>query len=77
MISSQLWIFFAISIPVTALIVAGWMLFDRRREGRFKNEDDDLEKNIEHMEADIMAMMRKRTMSKANTWTSATSPIKP
>ncbi|KAH7354331.1 hypothetical protein B0T11DRAFT_126782 [Plectosphaerella cucumerina] len=76
-ISSSIWVFFAITIPVTALIVAGWLAFDRRREGRFKTEDDDLEKNIEHMEADIMAMMRKRTMSKANTWTSATSPVKP
>ncbi|CRK34758.1 hypothetical protein VD0004_g8491 [Verticillium dahliae] len=76
-VSTQLWVYFVITVPVTAAIVLGWLQFDRRREGRFKLEDDDLEKNIEHMEADIMAMMRKRTMSKANTWTSVTAPVKP
>ncbi|KAK2036197.1 hypothetical protein LZ31DRAFT_561312 [Colletotrichum somersetense] len=76
-ISKEIWVYFAITIPLTILIVGGWMIFDRRREGKFAVEDADLEKNIEHMEADIMAMMRKRTMSKANTWTSVTSPIRP
>ncbi|KZL83830.1 hypothetical protein CI238_09876 [Colletotrichum incanum] len=76
-ISKELWVYFAITIPLTIVIVGGWILFDRRREGKFASEDADLEKNIEHMEADIMAMMRKRTMSKANTWTSVTSPIRP
>ncbi|KAK1598711.1 uncharacterized protein LY79DRAFT_252917 [Colletotrichum navitas] len=76
-ISKDLWVYFAITIPLTIAIVVGWILFDRRREGKFASEDADLEKNIEHMEADIMAMMRKRTMSKANTWTSVTSPIRP
>ncbi|KAH0443364.1 hypothetical protein CKAH01_02849 [Colletotrichum kahawae] len=76
-ISKSLWVYFAITIPLTVVIVVGWIMFDRRREGKFAVEDADLEKNIEHMEADIMAMMRKRTMSKANTWTSVTSPIRP
>lgn len=76
-ISTDLWVYFAITVPVTVLIVGGWLRFDKRREKRFMSEDNDLEKNIEHMEADIMAMMRKRTMSKANTWTSVTAPIKP
>ncbi|GJC95376.1 protein kinase [Colletotrichum higginsianum] len=76
-ISKELWVYFAITIPLTIVIVGGWIVFDRRREGKFASEDADLEKNIEHMEADIMAMMRKRTMSKANTWTSVTSPIRP
>ncbi|OHF00152.1 hypothetical protein CORC01_04560 [Colletotrichum orchidophilum] len=76
-ISKELWVYFAITVPLTIFIVGGWIVFDRRREGKFAVEDADLEKNIEHMEADIMAMMRKRTMSKANTWTSVTSPIRP
>ncbi|KAJ3942496.1 uncharacterized protein N0V96_007997 [Colletotrichum fioriniae] len=76
-ISKELWVYFAITVPLTILIVGGWIVFDRRRESQFRVEDADLERNIEHMEADIMAMMRKRTMSKANTWTSVTSPIRP
>ncbi|TDZ24425.1 hypothetical protein Cob_v002872 [Colletotrichum orbiculare MAFF 240422] len=75
-ISKSLWVYFAITIPLTVIIVVGWLWFDRRRESKFADEDADLEKNIEHMEADIMAMMRKRTMSKANTWTSTTTPIR-
>ncbi|KAK1640381.1 hypothetical protein BDP81DRAFT_342494 [Colletotrichum phormii] len=76
-ISKELWVYFAITVPLTIFIVGGWIVFDRRREGQFAVEDADLERNIEHMEADIMAMMRKRTMSKANTWKSVTSPIRP
>lgn len=64
-------------MPLTIIIVVGWIWFDRRREGQFAIEDADLEENIVNMEAEIMAMMRKRTMSKANTWTSVTSPIRP
>ncbi|OLN86525.1 hypothetical protein CCHL11_10282 [Colletotrichum chlorophyti] len=76
-ISKELWVYFAITVPLTVVIVVGWIVYDKQREGKFAVEDADLEKNIEHMEADIMAMMRKRTMSKHNTWTSVTSPIRP
>ncbi|KAF6815673.1 hypothetical protein CPLU01_02682 [Colletotrichum plurivorum] len=76
-ISKSLWVYFAITVPLTIIIVVGWIWFDRRREGQFAIEDADLEENIVNMEAEIMAMMRKRTMSKANTWTSVTSPIRP
>lgn len=34
----------------------------------YKSEDEDLERGVGDMEADIMAMMRKRTMSKVSTW---------
>lgn len=34
----------------------------------YDKEDADLEKGSEDMEKDIMATMRKRTMSKATTW---------
>jgi hypothetical protein len=67
-IAPELWIYFVIAIPLTVLIVGSWLWFDRRREKRFAQEDKDLEKNITEMEVDIMAMMRKRTMSKASTW---------
>ncbi|ROT38544.1 hypothetical protein SODALDRAFT_333143 [Sodiomyces alkalinus F11] len=76
MVSTQLWVYFAITVPLTVIILFGWLQFDRKKEEKFREQDADLEKNIEHMEADIMAMMRKRTMSKANTWTSITSPVK-
>lgn len=75
-VSTQLWVYFAITVPLTAVLLVWWLLFERKREGQYREQDADLEKNIERMEADIMAMMRKRTMSKANTWTSITAPVK-
>jgi hypothetical protein len=52
------------------------MWFDRKREAQHKKEDSDLEQDIERMEKDIMAHLRKRTMSKQHTWKSSTQPIK-
>lgn len=67
-VSMQLWIYFAVTVPITALILAAWTMYDRRREARHAKDDADLEKNIDTMEKDIMFNLRKRTMSKAHTW---------
>ncbi|KAH6624947.1 hypothetical protein B0J18DRAFT_466127 [Chaetomium sp. MPI-SDFR-AT-0129] len=67
-VSPLLWIYFAITIPVTMVIVIAWRLWDKKREERYKAEDVALEEGIEKMEAQIMATMRKRTMSKMRTW---------
>ncbi|KAK3375181.1 hypothetical protein B0H63DRAFT_269835 [Podospora didyma] len=67
-VAPTLWVYFAISIPLTLLIVLTWRWWDRRRENRYAKEDADIELGIEKMEAQIMATMRKRTMSKMRTW---------
>lgn len=67
-VSPLLWIYFAISVPMTIAIVICWKLWDRRREARYELEDADIEAGIERMEAQIMATMRKKTLSKARTW---------
>ncbi|KAH6627884.1 hypothetical protein F5144DRAFT_287443 [Chaetomium tenue] len=67
-VSPLLWIYFAITIPVTLVIVVCWRWWDRRREAQYAKEDRDVEEGIEKMEAQIMATMRKRTMSKMRTW---------
>ncbi|KAH6888545.1 hypothetical protein B0T10DRAFT_55957 [Thelonectria olida] len=67
-VSVQLWIYFAVTVPITVLIVCGWMWMDRRRIEQAKKDDEDLEKNIDKMENDIMFHLRKRTMSKTHTW---------
>ncbi|KAK5990066.1 hypothetical protein PT974_08329 [Cladobotryum mycophilum] len=72
-VSTWLWVYFAITIPITFFIVAFWMWYDRRREARFEREDVNLEKDIEKMEENIMNTMRKRTMSRAHTWNTAIS----
>ena len=67
-VSDQFWIYWAVTIPVTILIVAIWYVWEKRREKRYDKEDTDLEKGSEDMEKVIMATMRKRTMSKVSTW---------
>ncbi|ODA80038.1 hypothetical protein RJ55_02996 [Drechmeria coniospora] len=76
-VAPQLWIYFVVTIPLTAIIVCSWWCFDRRREAQYAVDDEDLEKDIEKMEKDIMFHLRKRTMSKANTWNSLSSPAHP
>lgn len=53
------------------------MFIDKRREEQHKKDDADLEKNIDKMEKEIMFALRKRTMSKANTWNTVSPPPKP
>lgn len=70
-ISNQFWIYWAFTVPITAVIVGVWYVWEKRRESKYDREDLDLEKGSEDMEKRIMAMMRKRTMSKASTWETA------
>jgi hypothetical protein len=69
-LSNNFWIYWAFTIPFTIVIVAIWYLWEKRREIKYDKEDMDLEKGSEDMEKNIMATMRKRTMSKVNTWDS-------
>jgi hypothetical protein len=67
-VSEQFWIYWAVTIPVTMIIVGVWYVWEKKREARYNKEDTDLEKGSEDMEKVIMATMRKRTMSKVSTW---------
>jgi hypothetical protein len=73
-VSNKLWIYFAVTLPITAFILIAWMWHDRRRQAQHARDDADLEKNIDKMERDIMFHLRKRTMSKAHTWNTISSP---
>ncbi len=67
-VSPLLWVYFVITIPLTLAIVVCWRWWDRRREAQYALEDADIEVGIEKMEAQIMATMRKKTLSKSRTW---------
>lgn len=67
-VSEQFWIYWAVTIPVTMIIVGVWYVWEKKREARYNKEDTDLEKGSEDMEKVIMATMRKRTLSKVSTW---------
>ncbi|TQV99979.1 Mg2+ transporter protein, CorA-like/Zinc transport protein ZntB [Cordyceps javanica] len=73
-ISDKLWVFFLLTIPITAAIVGVWIWYDRRKEAQYARDDEDLEKDITKMEHDIMLNLRKRTMSKNHTWNTISPP---
>lgn len=50
------------------VIVGIWYIWEKKRDERYDREDRDLERGSEDMEKEIMATMRKRTMSKHSTW---------
>lgn len=65
---SQIWIYFAITGPITMFILIGWWYWNWKRERKHKTEDEDLEQGIDDLERKIMLSMRTRTMSKQRTW---------
>ncbi|KAI1435791.1 hypothetical protein GGR50DRAFT_654880 [Xylaria sp. CBS 124048] len=67
-VSQQLWIYFAITIPLTIVIVGAWWILDQMREKRYDAEDKGIEEGIQRMETEILAVMRQKTMNKASTW---------
>lgn len=67
-VAPTVWIYFAITIPLTLAILLFWRWWDKSRERQYAEEDMDLEAGIDRMEAQIMATMRKRTLSKVRTW---------
>lgn len=67
-VSNHFWIYFAVTIPCTVVIVAIWYVWEKKLEAKYRREDIDLEKGSEDMERTIMATMRERTLSKASTW---------
>ena len=69
--SEYLWIYFVVTIPLTVLIVGSWYYLDRRRERQYAAEDIEIEAGIKHLEKDILAVLRKKTMDKASTWKSS------
>ncbi|KAL7626854.1 hypothetical protein AAE478_003628 [Parahypoxylon ruwenzoriense] len=69
-VSKELWLYFVVTVPLTLIIVLFWYFIDRRREKRYAVEDAEIEKGIDRMEKDILAIMRKKTINKAVTWNS-------
>lgn len=62
-VSSQLWIYFAATIPLTALVVAFVLLWDRKRERKAKAEARHLELGVQAMEQNVvMKMVQQKTL---------------
>lgn len=67
-VAKEFWIFWAFTLPITFIVVAGWIYWEKRKETRYKVEDEELAKDVDKMEMEIQMKMRQRIMSKAGTW---------
>ncbi|KLU89466.1 hypothetical protein MAPG_08437 [Magnaporthiopsis poae ATCC 64411] len=66
-VAASVWVYFAISVPLTLVVVLSWMLWDRRRTRSYAEEDAELEAGIEEMENKIMATTQLRSLTKVRT----------
>lgn len=67
-VAKEFWVFWAFTLPITVIVVAGWFYWEKKKESRYKIEDEELGKDVENMEMVIQRKMRQRIMSKAGTW---------
>ncbi|KAH7304409.1 hypothetical protein B0I35DRAFT_471921 [Stachybotrys elegans] len=67
-VSSRFWLYWAVTIPFTLVIVALYYLLEKRRLRSYAIEDADLQRDLDRMELDIISAMRNRTLSKTTTW---------
>lgn len=67
-VAKEFWIYWVFTLPLTFVVVACWIFWEKRKERRYREEDLKLEEGVDKMEMDIQTQMRKRTMSKVATW---------
>lgn len=51
-VSSQLWILWAVSIPITLLIVTGWLFWLRHSQGRYDAIEEGITRRIQRFRRD-------------------------
>src|SRR2546423_6194825 len=63
-VSPLFWIYWAISIPVTVLIVGSFWIWDRRRAKKRDEEDHQIEEEMNLIKFDAQREMRHKTWKK-------------
>ena len=61
-ISPDLWVYFAMTIPLTGVIVGSWIYFNQRRKRKLRRDQRAVEDDVEVMEREIMATIRRKTL---------------
>ncbi|KAJ3499516.1 hypothetical protein NLG97_g265 [Lecanicillium saksenae] len=64
-VSSNVWIYVVITVPVTAALVAGWVWFERRRRVQQAKDDADFEQILERLENDIVRVVQQKSAMQA------------
>ncbi|TQV95836.1 Mg2+ transporter protein, CorA-like/Zinc transport protein ZntB [Cordyceps javanica] len=60
-VSSNVWIYFVIMVPITAALVASWIWFERHRQSQYAKDDADFDSNIIKMESSIVKVIQRKT----------------
>ncbi|KAJ6779545.1 hypothetical protein PWT90_05169 [Aphanocladium album] len=68
-VSSNVWIYVVITVPVTAALVAGWVWFERRRRVQQAKDDADFEKSLARLENDIVKVIQEKSAMRAERQT--------
>lgn len=63
-ISPRFWIYWAATVPFTLIVVAAYFLWERRRQALHKLESENLERDIDLLEAKVMEGIRQRTVNR-------------
>lgn len=67
-VAPQLWIYFAMVVPLTLIVVVAVWLLDRRHKKKSKGRTAVLEEGLEVMEREIAAQLRRQTTGKMVTF---------
>ncbi|ORY71048.1 uncharacterized protein BCR38DRAFT_415789 [Pseudomassariella vexata] len=63
----HLWIYFVIAVPLTALIVGAWWMYDKRPDNGVDEDVNEAEKYLDRLEAQIMEGIRTKTGARVRT----------
>jgi hypothetical protein len=70
-VSANLWIYFAVTVPLTAITIMAWWSFDQRivrLSGKKIEEDEEQgEHRMNEIEMQIMRQIRRRTGARVTT----------
>jgi hypothetical protein len=66
-VAPELWIYFAIAVPLTIVAVGTLLMWDRKRNKKSKRLTAALEEGLEDMEQDIVLQMKRQNFGGKGT----------
>jgi hypothetical protein len=67
-VSPNFWIYWAVTLPLTFLIVAWYWTSERSRTRQYEKDDEEIEQAMNLMKSYAVVEMRKRRRSKTAIW---------
>jgi hypothetical protein len=67
-VSMSLWIYFALMVPLTVVIVGAWWYIDQHTKPEVREDPEVSEKRLSETEARVIDRLRKTTQARFRTW---------